>query len=199
MRDFRPLPAHALGAHTSVCRPDAPKPVTIDSFALEVMTDLQRVYAAVIEPQESMEAAKQYMIQRGVRLLLVLGQEKNLLGLITANDIQGEKPMRVVQERGIRHSEIIVSDVMTPLDRVQAIPIEEARSAKVGHVIASLKSAGRQHALVVETASSSHTAVRGIFSLSQIARQLGVPIQTTEVAKTFAEIEVMLMANSAFG
>jgi CBS-domain-containing membrane protein len=199
MRDFRPLPAHTLDAHTTVCRPDAPKPVTIDSFALEAMTDLQRVYAAVIEPQESMEAAKQYMIQRGVRLLLVLDQAKNLLGLITANDIQGEKPMRVVQERGIRHSEIIVSDVMTPLDRVQAIPIEEARSAKVGHVIASLKSAGRQHALVVETVSSGHTAVRGIFSLSQIARQLGVPIQTTEVAKTFAEIEVMLMANSAFG
>jgi len=34
--------------------------------------------------------------------------------------------------------------------------------------------------------------VRGIFSLSQIARQLGVTIASTEVASTFAEIEAAL-------
>jgi hypothetical protein len=35
--------------------------------------------------------------------------------------------------------------------------------------------------------------VRGIFSLSQIARQLGVAVQTSgEVARTFAEIESAL-------
>jgi hypothetical protein len=34
--------------------------------------------------------------------------------------------------------------------------------------------------------------VRGIFSASQIARQLGIAIQTTEVAQTFAEIGAAL-------
>jgi len=35
--------------------------------------------------------------------------------------------------------------------------------------------------------------VRGIFSLSQIARQLGVAVQTSgEVARTFSEIETAL-------
>jgi hypothetical protein len=36
--------------------------------------------------------------------------------------------------------------------------------------------------------------VRGIFSLSQIARQLGVPLQLPEVADSFAEIEAALVA-----
>jgi len=35
--------------------------------------------------------------------------------------------------------------------------------------------------------------VRGIFSATQIARQLGVQLQTAEVAKTFAEIEAALL------
>jgi hypothetical protein len=35
--------------------------------------------------------------------------------------------------------------------------------------------------------------VRGIFSVSQLARQLGVPVpQAGEVARTFAEIEAAL-------
>lgn len=34
--------------------------------------------------------------------------------------------------------------------------------------------------------------VGGIFSASQIAQQLGVVIRTTEIARTFAEVEAML-------
>jgi hypothetical protein len=36
--------------------------------------------------------------------------------------------------------------------------------------------------------------VRGLFSSTQIARQLGVTIQTTEIARTFTEIELLLTA-----
>ena len=35
------------------------------------------------------------MIQRGVRLLLVVDQNRSVLGVITATDILGEKPMQV--------------------------------------------------------------------------------------------------------
>jgi CBS-domain-containing membrane protein len=200
VRDYRPLRAQALSGHVTVSRPDPPKAVTVDSAALDVMTDLKNVHAAVIEPQASLESANQYMIQRGVRLLLVMGHDKSLTGLITANDIQGEKPMRIVQERGIKHSEILVSDVMTRVDDLEAITMDEVRSARAGHIIASLKGTGRHHTLAIEIdASGGRATVRGIFSLSQIARQLGVAIYTTEVAKNFAEIEAVLRANSALG
>lgn len=200
MRDYRPLPAQALSGHVTVSRPDPPQAVTVDSAALDVMTDLKHIHAAVIEPQERLESANQYMIQRGVRLLLVMGHDRSLAGLITANDIQGEKPMRIVQERGIKHSELLVSDIMTRVDDLEAIAMEVVRSARVGHIIASLKATGRHHTLAIEIdATARRATVRGIFSLSQIARQLGVAIYTTEVAKNFAEIEAMLMANSASG
>src|SRR5438034_1004549 len=61
--------------------------------------------------------------------------------------------------------------------------------ARVGHVLETLRRAGRQHALVVERAM-----VRGIFSISQIARQLGVSVPAGgEVALTFSEIEAALV------
>jgi hypothetical protein len=56
-------------------------------------------------------------------------------------------------------------------------------------VLETLRRAGRQHALVVERAM-----VRGIFSISQIARQLGVSVPAGgEVALTFSEIEAALV------
>lgn len=198
MRDYRVLPAESLAGPVTVCRPPAPKSVTLDSDALDVMTDLNRVYAAVIEPQMSMDAAKTYMIQRGVRLLFVLNHDKTLAGLVTANDIQSEKPMRLVQERGIHHDEIRVIDIMTPLHMLEALPMSELSHSKVGHVLATLKNSGRQHALAVEVTPAGKR-VYGMFSLSQIARQLGISVQTTEIAKSFAEIEVMLAAGSALG
>ena len=185
MRNYRPLPAQALSGHATISRPDLPQAVTVDSPALDVMTDLKHVYAAVIEPQTSMESANRCMIQRGVRLLLVMGHDKNLTGLITANDIQGEKPMRIVRGRGIKQNDILVSDVMTRVDHLEAITMDEVRSAKVGHIISSLKSTGRHRTLAIESdTSEGRTSERGIFSLSQIARQLGVAIYTTEVAST---------------
>jgi len=81
---------------------------------------------------------------------------------------------------------------MTPIDSIVAMRIEDVRAAKVGHIVASLKQAGRHHELVAEKIGGGRTCIRGIFSASQIARQLGVPLQITELARTFAEIEKAL-------
>jgi len=76
---------------------------------------------------------------------------------------------------------------------IDALDIETVRHAEVGHVIATLKDVGRQHALVVDRDPLTHEEfVCGIFSATQIGRQLGMPIATFEVAHTFAEIEAEL-------
>jgi len=63
----------------------------------------------------------------------------------------------------------------------------------VGHIIATLKEAGRQHALVVDRDQlTREEIVRGVFWATQIGRQLGVPNLSFEVAQTFAEIEAEL-------
>ncbi len=193
-REYHPLTPHRLQAGARFHQPgtDAGR-VRIDSSALEVMTDLRRIPAATIDLEAPVDAANRFMIQRGVRLLLVTDPEREVLGLITTNDILGEKPVKFALERGLKRQEVRVRDIMTPREQLEILLYEDVAHAEVGHIVATLKHSGRQHALVADMGGEGNSqAVRGIFSTSQIARQLGEAIQTTEVAKTFAEIGAAL-------
>ena len=201
-RDFQPLPIRELGAGAGFRRPMQPQAprVSAESPAAHVMTDLTRVAPATIRPQAPLAAANQFMITRGVRLLLVTDDHENVLGLITATDILSEKPMRAATDLGVRRDELTVADIMIPAEMVEVITYVDVEGARVGHVLETLRRAGRQHALVVDyddipsgrplVPPSRRTMVRGIFSISQIARQLGVTLPAAgEVARTFSEIE----------
>jgi len=108
--------------------------------------------------------------------------------------VEGGKLVGVVAERDIArgvilHGRTLVRDIMTPQERLEVLDMADLRTARVGHIEATLKKAGRQHALVVERDTGGKQWVRGLYSLTQIARQLGVVIQTSAVARTFSEIE----------
>lgn len=194
LRDYPPLASAFMQADVGYAQPTqtAPDRVRLDSPAIDAMTDLTRLTAIIILAGDSADEAHRRMIQRGVRLLLVVDQDRKVLGVITANDVLGEKPVRIAVERGMRREEVLVRDVMTPRERLQAFAMEQVQAAKVGHIVATLKQAGRQHALVLDRDDRGRQRVRGIFSATQIARQLGVAIQTSAVARTFSEIEAML-------
>jgi CBS-domain-containing membrane protein len=193
-RDYSPLNFARLQPGVGYSQPTQPVPdkVTLDDPALHVMTDLTRVTAVIILPGDAVDEAHRRMVQRGVRLLLVVDQDRKLLGLVTATDTLGEKPVQVASSRGLRREEVMVRDIMTPQERLEVLAMDDVRAAKVGHVVATLKKAGRQHAIVVDQDRNGRQTLRGLFSSTQIARQLGVAIQTSEVAHTFSEIESML-------
>jgi hypothetical protein len=204
-REYQALPIRELGEGAGYRRPTQPPAtqVTRESPALEVMTDLLRASPASIRPQAPVEGANQYMISRGVRLLLVVDEREPVLGVLTATDVLGEKALRVALELGLRRAELSVGDIMTPARQVEVLALADVEGARVGHVLETLSRAGRQHALVVDSdllPSKSlidpplrRAMVRGIFSLSQLARQLGVPLQSSgEVARTFSAIEAAL-------
>ena len=107
---------------------------------------------------------------RGVRLLLVV-DDHAVLGLITATDLLGERPIQVAIERGLRRDDLTVGDIMIDAEHVECSRSPKSKP-RVGHVVETLRRAGRQHALVVD----AERMVRGIFSLTQIARQLGVAV-----------------------
>jgi predicted transcriptional regulator len=191
-REYHPLPLRQLGAGAGFRRPTQRQAarVTAESSAAEVMTDLTRVSPATIRPNAPLTGANQLMITRGVRLLLVVDEgHESVLGVITATDILGERPMLAATGRGLRRDELNAADVMTPVEQVEVISLADVEVSRVGHVVETLRRAGRQHALVVDR----EAMVRGIFSLSQIARQLGVTLAAAgETALTFSQIEAAL-------
>ena len=160
------------------------------------MTDLTRVSAVTIPPSASLDEANQAMVTHGVRSLFVVGEANAILGIITSTDVLGERPIQFAQERGMRHAEVLVHHVMTPAAQFEAIELRDVLQARVGDIVETLKHLGRQHALVIDSGSaepaSAARIVRGMFSLTQIARQLGLTPQVGRVAKTFAEIEAAI-------
>ena len=193
---YKPLPMSKMKEGVVWVPVDAPspKPINIGSPALDVMTDLRKVAAATVSARESIVVATQIMIARRVRLLLVVSQNGLIEGLISARDTMGEKPVNLLRERrGARFEDLVVADLMVPRPAIDVLEIETVLHANVGSIIETLKQNGRQHALVIETDPTlGGQFVRGIFSATQIARQLGVPIPIGEVAQTFAEIATAL-------
>ena len=194
IRKYEPLMAYPFKTNTSFVRPTQSLPgrVTLDDPALNVMTDLKIVSVVNVRAKTPMDKANAKMIRYGVRMLLVLDDADNVTGLITATDILGEKPIRFLQNMGGTHADIMVRDVMTTQRELEVLKLPDVQGAKVGQIVAALKQAKRQHAIVVEEGSDGSQAVCGLFSATQIARQLGIQVQTTDITQTFAKIEALL-------
>jgi len=148
--------------------------VQIDSPATEVMTDLRVVNPVTVSPDASVDAANQLMIDHRVRALFVVDDAaRHILGVITSTDILGERPLQVAQGQKLRHSDLVVRDIMTAAEKLEVLDLQDIARAHVGNIVATLQRAGRQHALAVERPEGSEGAVMcvcGIFSLTQIAR-----------------------------
>jgi CBS-domain-containing membrane protein len=189
-RALQKTPISPMGCH--LLEAFNPPAVGADSPAILVMTDLSRVPSATIISDATLDEANHSMLVRGVRLLLVVDGGNRIAGLVTTVDVLGEKPVLVAQKRQCKRSELRVADVMVPVEKMEAMNIDDVRKARVGNIVASLKSDGRAHAIVVGQGPDGRQSLLGIFSTSQIARQLGVQIHTHEMARTFAEIEAVI-------
>jgi CBS domain-containing protein len=194
MDRYSPLPTSRMQPGTVIAqRVSQTKPVTLDSPALDVMTDLTQVKAATTSPSTSLRQAEQSMIYQGVRMLFVVREMPTIEGLVTTSDLHGDNQMRISQQRNLRYDELRVADVMSGLSELDAIDYEVMKFATVSNVIATLQRFGRNHLLVTERPTAeTPRRVRGVISRAQIERQLGSPVAVTEVATTFAEVAKML-------
>jgi len=194
IKEYLPLQTFPLKTGSSFVRPvqTLPEHVKLTDPAINVMTDLCKISVVSVRAKTSMDKANAKMIRYGVRLLLVLDDNDQVAGLLTATDVLGEKPMRYLQNMGGTHADIMVRDIMSTQRELEALKIEEVKKAQVGEIVASLKKSHRQHALVVSEGLDGKQAVCGLFSITQIARQLGAQVQNFELAHTFAEIEAVI-------
>ena len=194
----KPLPHHTISRDATLNRPTTNRPVSVslDDSALVVMTDLDDITPYSIEPTASIEATNDKMIACGVRLLFVTDADGTLRGLVTATDVLGEKPVKYLSEHGGKHADIFCQDIMTHRDKLDVIHLVDVERATVGDVVETMKIFQRQHILVTERVEgSTEESIRGIFSTTQIGKQLGYNIELTTRANTFAELEHALMAS----
>lgn len=170
-KQFIELKIHHLGHYAQITQEKVPHPkVTLDSSALLAITDLRQHDAICIDQSQTIHQAHTLMIARAVRLLFVMSQ-KHFVGLITAHDILGEKPVALNK----RHTEILVSEIMQEKTSLRVIEYADLIDASVGDLMATMKKIGNQHALIVKSnkESKSGEEVVGLVSTSQIANLIG--------------------------
>ena len=137
---YNAIPSRSLASCAPSGLPETmvPPRVAIDSPAIEVMTDLRRVPAVSIGPDVGLDHANNAMILRGVRLLLVVGDDGTVIGTVGATDILGERPLQRTSEKRVNRNELVVRDVMVPADDADVLDLGDVLHAEVGHVVATL-------------------------------------------------------------
>jgi len=191
---YRAMPFHTIAETAIINRRTVPRQdsVSMDDPATSVMTDLGQVTAFSIAPTASMKAANSKMIACGVRLLFVTDDAGELLGIITSTDLLGEKPVKYITEHGGTHEDIMVRDLMTAKSKLDVIYMRDVQHSCVGDVVESMKLVNRKHMLVVNHDEDGREIVCGIYSTTQINRQLGLNIEPSLRVDTFADIERVL-------
>ena len=188
---FQILPHHLLAPGTTIHDLDAPEstPVVSQDPATAVYTDFQRTRPFSIGSAATIETVNARMIACGVRLLFVADAGGTLQGLVTYTDLFGEKPVRYIQEHGGNREQILVLDIMTPLDRLDALRHGDVLKASVGDIVETIRSSGRQHLLVSDPPDDGRQVIVGMFSSTHIEKRAGIRIELSARANSFADLE----------
>ena len=171
--------------------PVLPEVAHINDFAHTIMVDFHYHTPPTIGAHQSLDDAKADMQLYHLPLLLVTDLHDAIVGIISSEDILGEKPVKLIQEKRIPRTEIEVAMVMTPASAMVAIEMDELQHARVGHIIQTLRST-KQHTLVViqKETPEDHIVLRGLFSASLISRQLDKDITLLlSEAQSIAELQ----------
>ena len=184
--NYQTLAHKLLTPGTSIygSQPEQTTSVTLRDEANSVFTDFRYIRPFSISATASIEQVNDKMIACGVRLLFVSDSDGVLQGLVTYTDVFGEKPVNYIKEHGGKREEILVQDIMTPLAQLEALDQADVRRASVGDIVETIKAAGRQHMLV-----NDDQVITGIFSSTHIEKLLGMKIELSSRANTFADLE----------
>ena len=183
--DYGPRETVALSSNLHLEHPDElPELVHLNDPAMLVLTDFNRVRPVTISADRSIEYALCKMRSLNVRLLIVVDQKNNMVGLISAYQILGSDPIRLERMNKLYHGQVTVKMLMQPANRIRALEIHHLRDARVGHIVATLHDLEQIYLLVVDNG-----VISGLFSASQISKQLGKDIMDLEEpAHSLAEL-----------
>jgi len=157
------------------------------------MTDFELSPPITIQQTALITEAMIEMRACGVHLLLVTNKQNQVVGLISSEDLLGNKPIQTAHEKGFSRNEIRVEMVMTPQKQVLTLNFEDLKYAKVGHIIKTLNENRQHYALVVKLQADDNQKIKGLFSLSQISKQIGTDLTRDKlIAENLAELQHQL-------
>ena len=192
---FRRLTTQPLADNLELLTYHRRRDRSVDSHspALSVMTDLSQSRLVTVRAGIGLDEALDLMIRAGVRMLMVIDDRERIVGLVTSRDINGEKPIHFASQQRVTRDTIQIADIMTTKGHMEVLQFKDVERTRVGDIIQTLRESARQHAVVVQpNPGGDEMLLRGLFSITQIGRQLGIEIEPSGAVQSFAELEALL-------
>jgi CBS domain-containing protein len=177
MAQHRSLSLVAFNKDTIVLGPsNEPWRVDLAEPATTVMTDFRERSLFKFDAFDKVDDALQRMKHAGLRAAFVMDKEsERVVGMITAYDILGEKPLRYIESlgaagRGMARRDLRVADIMEKTESWTAVELRDIEQATVQSVLEAMKGGNLTHLPVMETAHGGKARLRGLFSWSKVLR-----------------------------
>ena len=187
---FRPLPLAPLATVPSL--PKVQQTAGLNDDALMLFTDLRNSSIVMASHQDGLDQTLHVMKRAGVRMVFVTGVHGELMGLVTADDLLGERPVMRALAEHVRHEELALEHVMTPVAVWQVVTMAQLVGARVGHIVATLREHGLRYLLVTEVVEGV-TSLRGLFSARRVELALQTVIEGSLLSRSFADLEAALV------
>jgi CBS-domain-containing membrane protein len=145
--------------------------------ALTVMTDFRERASVTVSDTALIDEALEHMRHNGVRCAFTIDDwSRVVVGMITAYDITGEKPMQYMQSGSIPRREVLVRDIMQKISRWRVVDIKQIERATVAAVSDMFAQKRLTHVPVMETSESGEQRLRGLLSAAKVKRLLSRPV-----------------------
>lgn len=165
---------------------------SLDSPCEHALIDFRYEKPALVSPDISIDHALQLTrCRNGSELVVVDEQTMEYRGLISAQDMVSEKPIRFAERYRKTRAEITVGDLMQPIRRLHKVDNKELTNCKIGDIVKTLRNL-RQEYLIVITASARGQTVLGYFSIAHIGSALDINFDAFSRARSFAELKYVL-------
>jgi hypothetical protein len=159
--------------------------------ALSQMTDLRVAPCVVADHLDSLAQTLHVMARARVHMALVTGVDGALVGMVTRDDLHGERPVQLALADRVPHAELALERVMTPLAQWQVVAVAQVEHASLGDVVATLHAHSLRYLLVVAPGAGG-PLLRGVFSARHLETALGLSIDADLHSRNFAELEASL-------
>ena len=192
--NFHPLPLASLASLAGTPHLPAPgQKATLADPATCQLTDLRHAPCVTADHLDGVGPTLHVMLRVHVRMAFVTGVGGSLLGLVTSDDLQGERPLQRAMADHVRHQDLTLEQLMTPTAQWQVVDAREVEHARVGHVVSTMRAHGLRYLLVVDR-SGGEPVVCGVFSARRLEMALGIELGTDLQSRSFAELEAALVA-----
>ena len=141
--------------------------------ALSVMTDFRLTASITVPEMTPIDDALVHMRHTGVRCALAIDERRRVVvGLITAYDIMGEKPMRHMQAAAMHRHDVLVRHLMQHIPDWQVLCFTDIEHATVADIARLFADSALTHLPVMVADATGMRRIRGLFSASKVRRLL---------------------------